>query len=208
MSDTSSALVATASEVFMKLYGIDSSNAPGPDQNPGWLLKENAYVLARSLSSILNSSYCESRLPSSWKIADVSPIPKQKPVLDVSKHLRPISLTPVISKLAEEFVVDRFIKPAVLQITDPPQYGAISKSSTTQALISIVHILTKATDGSGTLVRIVLFDYRKAFDLFDYHILVAKLHTLDIPPEIIIWVSDFLTNRQQRVKLASDCYSE
>ena len=110
----------------------------------------------------------------------MSPIPKQKPVLDVSKHLRPISLTPVISKLAEEFVVDRFIKPAVLQIIDPRQYGAIPKSSTTQALISIVHNLTKATDGSGSLVRIVLFDYRKAFDLIDHHILVAKLHTLDI----------------------------
>jgi hypothetical protein len=104
-------------------------------------------------------------------------------------------------------VVDRFIKPAILQIIDPRQHGAI-KSSTTQALISIVHNLAKATNGSGTLVRIVLFDYRKAFDLIDHHILVAKLHTLDIPPEIIIWVSDFLTNRQQRVKLASDCYSE
>ena len=61
---------------------------------------------------ILNSSYRENRLPSSWKMADVSPLPKQKPVLDVSKHLRPISLTPIISKLVEEFVVDRFIKPA------------------------------------------------------------------------------------------------
>ena len=53
-----------------------------------------------------------------------------------------------------------------------------------------------------------MFDYKKAFDLIDHHILVTKLHTLDIPPEIINWVSDFLTSRQQRVKLASDCYSE
>ena len=53
-----------------------------------------------------------------------------------------------------------------------------------------------------------MFDYKKAFDPIDHHILVTKLHTLDIPPEIINWVSDFLTNRQQRVKLASDCYSE
>ena len=51
-------------------------------------------------------------------------------------------------------------------------------------------------------------DYKKAFDLIDHHILVTKLHSLDIPPEIINWVSVFLTNRQQRVKLASDCYSE
>jgi hypothetical protein len=128
MSDTSSVLVTTESEVFIKLAGINSSKASGPDQIPGWLFKENANVLARPVSAILNSSYCENRLPSSWKNADVSPIPKQKPVLDVSKHLRPISLTPVISKLAEEFVVDRFIKPAVLQIIDPQQYGAIYPS--------------------------------------------------------------------------------
>ena len=139
---------------------------------------------------------------------DVSPIPKQKPVQDISKHLKPISLTLVISKLAEEFVVDRFIKSAILQIVDSHQYGIVPKSSTTQTLIGLVHNLAKATDGSGALVRVVMFDYKKAFDLIDHHILVAKLHTLDIPPEIIYWVSDFLTNRQQRVKLASDGYSE
>ena len=203
-----SALVITESQVFTKLVSIKSSKAPRPDSIPGWLLKENACALAEPISEILNSSYYENKLPSSWKMADVSPIPKQKPVQDISKHLRPISLTPVISKLAEEFVVDRFIKPAILQIVDSRQYGVIPKSSTTQSLIGLVHNLAKATDGSGALVRVVMFDYKKAFDLIDHHILVTKLHTLDIPPEIINWVSDFLTNRQQRVKLASDCYSE
>ena len=47
MSDTSSVLVTTESEVFMKFAGINSSKAPGPDQIAGWLLKENAYFLAR-----------------------------------------------------------------------------------------------------------------------------------------------------------------
>ena len=204
----SSALVITESQVFTKLVSIKSSKAPGPDSIPGWLLKENACALAEPISEILSSSYYENKLPSSRKMADVSPIPKQKPVQDISKHPRPISLTPVISKLAEEFVVDRFIKPAILQIVDSRQYGVIPKSSTTQSLIVRVDNLAKATDGSGALVRVVMFDYKKAFDLIDHHILVTKLHTLDIPPEIINWVSDFLTNRQQRVKLASDCYSE
>jgi hypothetical protein len=35
-----------------------------------------------------------------------------------------------------------------------------------------------------------------------------KLNSLDIPPSVINWVRDFLTDRQQRVKLASDCSSE
>ena len=37
---------------------------------------------------------------------------------------------------------------------------------------------------------------------------MEKLHSLALPSSIINWVRDFLKNRQQRVKLASDCYSE
>ena len=73
---------------------------------------------------------------------------------------------------------------------------------------SIVHNVAKATDGNGALVRLVLLDFRKAFDLIDHQLLMVKLHSLDVPPSVINWVRDFLTNRQQRVKLANYCYSE
>ena len=141
-------------------------------------------------------------------MADVIPIPKQKPVRTVNKDLRPVSLTPIVSKLAEEVVVEQFIKPAILKVVDPNQYGTVPKSSTTQALISIVHNVAKATDGNGALLRLVLLDFRKAFDLIDHQLLMVKLHSLDVPPSVINWVRYFLTNRQQRVKLANDCYSE
>ena len=66
----------------------------GPDWVPNWLLREYAEVLVEPVTAILNSSYKEQKLPSPWKLADVVPLPKQKPVEDLSKHLRPISLTP------------------------------------------------------------------------------------------------------------------
>ena len=64
-------------------------------------------------------------------------------------------------------VVEQFIKPATLKVVDPNQYGTASKLSTTHALISIVHNLAKTTDGNGAFVRLVLLDFRKAFDLID-----------------------------------------
>ena len=67
------------------------------------------------------------------------PSPKEKHVTIITKHIRPISLTPVISIIAEEFIVQKHVGPAVLDIIDPNQFGAIPKSSTTQALISMVH---------------------------------------------------------------------
>ena len=54
--------------------------------------------------------------------------------------------------------------PAILKVIDPNQFGAIPKSSTTQALVSMIHEWAKATDGTSAVVRIVLFDYTKAFD--------------------------------------------
>lgn len=104
--------------VFKLLSHLKPSKAPGPDSLPGWIFKENANILAKSIISILNTSYREGRLPASWKMANITPLPKQNPVLDVSKHQRPISLTPILLKVAEEIVVERFIKPAILRVTD------------------------------------------------------------------------------------------
>ena len=194
--------------VFRKLASLNPAKASGPDNMPAWLLKENADLLAPVITDILNCSYKEATLPHSWKHADITPIPKQIPVQDVNKHLRPISLTPILSKLAEEFIVDRYIKPAVLAKVDPRQFGTVPSSSTTEALISMIHEWNSATDGDGATVRAVLFDFKKAFDLIDHHILINKLHNYDLPEAILFWIIDFLTDRKQRVKLGSDCFSE
>ena len=72
----------------------------------------------------------------------------------------------------------------------------------------MVHQWTKATDGTGTSVRVFVLDYKKAFDLIDHTILINKLYKYKINPFVVNWICDFLTNRQQRVKLAKDCFSE
>ena len=130
------------------------------------------------------------------------------PVYDVNRHLRPISLTPVLSKVAEEFVVEQYVKPAVLAKVDPRQFVTIPGSSTTLALISMTHAWNSATDGNGATVRAMLFDFKKPFDPIDHGILVQTLRLFDIHEAIISWITDFLCCRKQRVKLGQDCFSE
>ena len=180
----------------------------GPDEIPNWLLKEYAELLAFPVSKVINSSFKEQRLPKIWKFDDVSPLPKLQPVEDLKKHLRPISLTPCLSKVAEECVVVDYVKSAVLNVLDLSQYGAVPKSSTTQALIHMLHHWTKGCDGNEATVRVTLYDYKKAFDLIDHRILANKLCKLDLPTEIINWIIDFLSDRSQRIKLSEGCYSE
>ena len=91
---------------------------------------------------------------------------------------------------------------------DPGQFGTIPGSSTTEALSSMTHAWYKATDGNGATVREVLFDFKKGFDLIDHGILVQKLPLFNIPEAVILWITDFLSCRKQRVKLGQDCFSE
>jgi hypothetical protein len=61
--------------------------------------------------------------------------------------------------VAEDFVVESFVKPAFLRKIDRNQVGTIPKSSTNHALISMKHKWKKQTDRCGYMVRVVLFDY-------------------------------------------------
>ena len=58
-------------------------------------------------------------------------------------------------------------------------------------------------------MKTLLLDYRKAFDLIDHSILLRKLRNqCNLPPSIINWIIDFLSDRSQRIKFASECFSE
>ena len=82
------------------------------------------------------------------------------------------------TKVGKEFVVDGYIKPAVLAKIDQNQYGSVPNSCTVHALISMLHNWYKDTDGNDFTVRVVLFDFRKAFDLIDHVFLWLSLRIM------------------------------
>ena len=105
-------------------------------------------------------------------------------------------------------MVHYYMKPAVLKILVLNQYGEVPNSSTTQALIHMVHSRAQATDGNSATIRTVLFDHREAFGLIDQRVFVEKLRKFVLPNIIINCIIDFLSGRFQRIKLAKGCYSK
>lgn len=138
---------------------------------------------------------------STWKLADIPPLPKAPTINDFNKDLQPISLTPTLSKIAEGLMINNALKPVVLPTIDPSQFGFIPCLSTTFALISMFHHQLRATDSTRSTVRTALLDFQKAFDLIHHHILVAKLCNLGVKPTAINWITHFLRERQQKVYL-------
>ena len=129
-----------------------------------------------------------------WKKADVVAIPKQKPVKDINNYLCPISLTLIISKLAEDFVVNNYLKPAVMESVDDKQFGTVPNSSTTYALISMLTWL-KDTGGSGSTTRSQLQGIDLLWKYVDYTTMsesVAK-NNPSLPQN---YVDEFVTKSQ------------
>ena len=83
---------------------------------------------------------------------------------------------------------------------DPQQYESIKGTSTVHALVELVHKWKYAVETPGTIVRILLVDFSKAFDRGDHHILMTKCASLGLPTH---QMADILPVSTQRVKIGS-----
>jgi len=69
----------------------------------------------RSSAVLFNTSLLTSTVPSQWKQACIRPVPKIPTAQQVTDY-RPISITPVLSRIVERTVVRRYIYPALLSV--------------------------------------------------------------------------------------------
>ena len=79
----------------------------GCDSLPAWLLRSCSYELAAVVSYIFDNSFVSGKVPSLWLCSVVTPVPKPSSLSD----FRPISVTPILSRLAEKLVVTRWLRP-------------------------------------------------------------------------------------------------
>ncbi len=89
------------------------------------------------------------------------PLPKKHPPKSVENDLRPISLTPIVSKVFESLVLEKWVTQTVLRKLDN-KFSGIPGTSTTDALVKMVHKWYEATDQPGSYARTVMIDYNKA----------------------------------------------
>jgi hypothetical protein len=192
-------------EVERKLSRVNVHKSSGPDNIPNWILRDFSTWLAQPICAIFNQSIIDGTVPSAWKLAHVIPIPKTNPPRTIESDIRPISLTPTLSKILESFI-GSWILQIIAPYIDCKQYGGVRGRSTTHELVDILHHWHQALDNSSS-VRVVFLDYAKAFDHVDHCIVITKLQALGVPTVLTRWISSFLFDRHQRVKI-SDIFSD
>ncbi len=82
----------------------------------------------------------------------------------------------------------------------PSQHGFAKGRSCTTNLLEFLEIVTKSTD-VGVPMDVIFLDFAKAFDKVPHKRLMAKVKSFGICGHIHGWISDWLSNRSQRVVL-------
>jgi len=142
------------------------ATATGLDQLPAWFLRLGAPVFYKPLAHLFILSIATATVPRQWKQASICPVPK---IATPGCHadFRPISITPVLTRLMERIVVSHFLYPAFL--VPPPhmnfrdQYAFRPTGSTTAALISLLQTVTDLLLNNPFVAVIALY-VSKAFD--------------------------------------------
>ena len=66
------------------------------------------------------------------------------------------------------------------------------------------NLISGHLDTSGTTVRVLFTDFFwSAFNIVQPHVLIQNLLNLEIDSDLVLWIRQFLCDRQQRVSLNS-----
>ena len=145
-----------------------------------------APVLCGCVTDLINVSLMTSTVPRQWKQARIQPVPKV-PSLHQASDYRPISITPVLTRLMEWIVVRRYVYPA---LTSPPptlqfhnQFAFRPTGSPSAAIISLVNTVINLL-AIEPYVIVLSFDFSKAFDTVRHFTLLQKIAEFDLPDQV------------------------
>lgn len=179
-------------EVFRLLDRLRPT-ATGLDKLPAWFLRLAAPVLYGPIADLINLSLLTSTVPRQWKQAYIRPIPKT-PTPQQAADYRPISITPVLTRMTERIVVRRYIYPA---LSSPPsalkfddQFAFRPTGSTTAAIIYLLNTIINLLSAEPYVI-VISFDFSKAFDTVRHSTLLQKLAQLNLPDHVYNWLTDF-----------------
>ena len=193
--------VETVATLFKK---VNSNKAMGPDRINGKLLKFCANQLATPYSELFQLSLNECRSPACWKSAIVIPVPKTNRASQPNDY-RPVALTSIVMKCFER-VLTQFLFPHVSHLIDQLQFAYQPEKSVIDAVLTLIHQLAQHTDKLNCYARALFVDFSSAFNTMQIHVLLQKLHQMNVPPSLILWIKDFLSDRTQVVKV-QNCLS-
>ena len=178
-------------------------SSPGPDDIHYQFLKHLPDTFLSVLLKTFNDIWETGNVPKSWKEATVIPIPKPGKDNTNPNNYRPIALTSCICKTLERMINERLVWYLEKNnIITEFQSGFRHQRSTNDHLVRIETFIREAFIKKEHLVA-VFFDLEKAYDTTWKYGIMNDLHEIGLKGRLPIFVQNFLSNREFKVRVGS-----
>ena len=199
-------LAFRSKEILLYLRDLDSFGGCDPLGFLPIFYKNIAPALAPKLAKVFRILIGRGSFPEGWRVANITPIPKGASPSILPNEYRPISITPILSKIFERLLAKRLTRFLDSNKLLPQmQFGFRKGVGTSDALLFITHNLQASLD-AGRESRLVSLDFSSAFDRVNHEALLFKVRSLGIGGCLLELIVEFLSNRRQRVSV-DGCYS-
>ena len=149
------------------------------------------------LLDVINSSLVTGNVPTEWKRALITPIPKSKKTSGPA-DTRPITILPPPMKVVEKVVQNQLVEYLETNhLLSDSQHGYRRNHSTESALHVITDRVYRAMD-CGEIGILVLLDLSKMFDVIPHETLLRKLHLYGVETR---WFRNYITGHTQQVQM-------
>lgn len=202
--DSDFSFITVSCEDVLAAIAAISTNALGDDEIPAIFLKKLCPIILPFVTHVINQCITKSYFPIQWKVAIVTPIPKE-PVPSSVSDFRPISILPSLSKVLEHIMKDqmKFFIHSRKMLTHI-QSGFRSAHSPQTAMLKVTDDISKAMD-SIKITLMVFLDFKKAFDLVDHKKLLIKLRNkFEFSALSCQLIKSYLSDRVQKVQINDD----
>ena len=188
----------TRDDVIEAINEISENSACGENDIPALILKKCKNSLSYPILLIWQTSINSGHVPAIFKKQIITPVHKKSSKAEPANY-RPIALTSHVIKIFERIIRKQLV--AHLErnkLICPNQHGFRKhRSCLTQLLAHIDIILENLQHGMDT--DVIYLDYAKAFDKVDHEILLKKLYSYGVRGKLLMWISSYLTDREQTV---------
>lgn len=185
-------------DVFEGIESLKNKFSHGPDGIPSVFLKSCICTLTHPIFFIFSLSLHTKEFPSFWKNSFITPIFKSGDRSNVENY-RGICIQSVLPKLFDK-IISVQLSWLCKNIIIPQQHGFSAGRSTVTNLLSYQQYILNALE-RGLQVDSIYTDFSKAFDRVNHALLIEKLNSIGFGDSIVMWVSSFLSDRTQQVRI-------
>ena len=195
-------------DVKRKIKELDDKPSSGLDEISYGVIKRMKDTIAEPITEMINKSIWLCYHPKPERRGAVNPLYKGGEKLKTDpKAYRPVNLLPAIGRIQEALLGDQmneFSEDA--ELLPPGLHGYRKHLGTTTALLEMQESVHQEVE-RGNIVAVAFLDISAGFDTVPHTYMLRKMEMIGYEPSAIRWMSSYLENRTQVIKVET-AYSE